>query len=289
MFVSLWIGDAEAKLVNFVTKSDIRRPPQVLEGANSFRERVWSRIIDPSTWTGLLYAIIQFPVGVAGFVLVIVVFSVAGSLIAAPLFAVLGDEALEIGGASGIVIDSAVEALPLTTLGVLTWLTGMHVIVACSTLHARWARLMLGSRGRRRAGSDGMTEPPGPTGPPPRQLLPPAEQPLDEIALPAASPAGIERGPAIDGVAAAQEHPAVRLLTAREREVTQLIARGYSNADICETCYISEGTVKTHVRNILAKLDLRDRTQVVVFAYESGLVRPGGRQGEAASVAQLIV
>jgi DNA-binding NarL/FixJ family response regulator len=61
----------------------------------------------------------------------------------------------------------------------------------------------------------------------------------------------------------------------------KLLARGYSNADVCEMCYISEGTVKTHVRNILAKLNLRDRTQVAVFAYESGLVRPRAWRREA--------
>ena len=54
-----------------------------------------------------------------------------------------------------------------------------------------------------------------------------------------------------------------------------LLARGMSNADIAEACFISEGTVKTHVKRILAKLDLHDRTQVVVFAYENGLVKPG--------------
>jgi len=61
-------------------------------------------------------------------------------------------------------------------------------------------------------------------------------------------------------------------LTPREREVLTLIARGYSNAAIAETFVISEGTVKTHVKRVLAKLDLRDRTQAAIWAYETGFV-----------------
>ena len=91
--------------------------------------------------------------------------------------------------------------------------------------------------------------------------------------------------PAITGplIAALAKRPTTRTeltnqlekLTPREREVLELLAQGRSNSDIARALVIAEGTAKTHVASILAKLGLRDRIQCVIFAYESGLIRPG--------------
>jgi DNA-binding NarL/FixJ family response regulator len=77
------------------------------------------------------------------------------------------------------------------------------------------------------------------------------------------------------------EPPALDELTPREREVLELLARGLSNPQICERLVVSEATTKTHVARILQKLGLRDRIQAVIYAYETGLIEPGGG-GDAA-------
>lgn len=65
-------------------------------------------------------------------------------------------------------------------------------------------------------------------------------------------------------------------ITPRERDVLELVTRGYSNAEISEALFLSESTVKSHVQRMLGKLALRNRVHAVIYAYEKGIVRAGG-------------
>jgi DNA-binding NarL/FixJ family response regulator len=70
------------------------------------------------------------------------------------------------------------------------------------------------------------------------------------------------------------------LLSPREKDTLLRLARGRSNAEIAGDLFLSEATVKTHVAAVLRKLELRDRTQAVVWAYENGIIRPGSADAE---------
>jgi DNA-binding CsgD family transcriptional regulator len=254
LYLSRWAGDIEAWLVRHISTIELRRPPTGIERGQSFRTQVWTRLIDPTTWTGLVYLVVQFPLGIAAFAGLVVIGAAAGSLITAPLQLQFWLDEIDLGFT---VVDRPREALALVPIGVGVLFAGLHLVNIASALHAWWARFMLGSRARRVPSLKDGPEAPVPDGGQPMASEPPAETMPD-----------VER--LAEPVEAAQ----IAELTPREREVLRLIARGYSNAEIAEAFSISEGTVKTHVKRLLGKLGLRDRTQAVVFAYEVGFATP---------------
>jgi DNA-binding NarL/FixJ family response regulator len=102
----------------------------------------------------------------------------------------------------------------------------------------------------------------------------------DALLAPAVTRAVIEEFSRQASARAPAPPAAVAELTAREQEVLDLLFRGLSNPEICKRLVISEATAKTHVARILQKLDLRDRVQAVIYAYETGLVAPGQHEDQ---------
>ncbi len=256
LFLTRWAGDAEAWTIRRVSQIELRRPPTAIDLSQSLRAQLWTRLIDRNTWTGLAYLFVQFPLGIASFTGLVTATALVGSLVGAPAVMALSDATYGFGG---IIPDvtTVQGSLILVPIGLLGFLVAVHLINVASATHATWARLMLASRAK--------AIPTAPT-----QLAP---QPSDPTGgHPAALP--------VDGHVQEGSEPAGQLtglasLTNREQEVLGLIARGHSNADIAEAFVLSEGTVKTHVKRVLSKLEVRDRTQAAVYAYDIGFVKPG--------------
>ncbi len=97
----------------------------------------------------------------------------------------------------------------------------------------------------------------------------------DALLAPSVTRRLLERFSSRPQIASLAPPPGLHLLTGREREVMALIVRGLSNAEIGNKLFLSEPTVKTHVSRVLMKLAVRDRVQLIVLAYERGLVEPG--------------
>lgn len=300
IFGSRLIGDVESLMVGYVSDIEIKRPPWKTEDTQGWRSRLWVRMIDPTTWTGIVYLFIQFPLGIGAFVTLIVSFAVSGALIASPLVIQLTGDPLEMDFAGwSAILDRPAEAVWLIPVGLVMFLLTVHLVTVLSVLHATWARFMLGSRARviqtpsispdqspdeeRATVKEPPYSPAPDTGGRVRAFSPVAPQtsvPQSEKPPPGQD---FDYGSAATSGSLLTARSLTEDLTQREREVLLLLARGMTNAEIAETCVISQGTVKTHVKRILAKLQLHDRTQVVVFAYETGLVTPEtGKQARSA-------
>ncbi len=327
LFISRWFGDLEAFIAGRVNGSPIRRPPFRLEGVSGFRSQVKVRLVDPTTWTGLIYLVVQFPIGIAAFTGLVVVYAAVGAATFAPVFTLITDNPIDIASDAGwtVTFNTPVDALLLTPVGLLGMVLASHLVLGFSSLHGWWAKLMLGSRSSRVSSRPAPT-PAGDDPPRTTAVAETHEQESDsvadsgivterEIVADNDSRTDTESEPEIESPRTAArtslteepvEHaepflkpvpnpselvavveivePPLDLapiseLTAREQEVFMLMAHGDTNADIAEELFISEGTVKTHVKRVLSKLYMRDRTQVVVFAYERGLVVPGAVTG----------
>jgi len=335
LFISRWLGDLEAYTAGYVNGSNIRRPPFRLEGVSGFRSQVKVRLVDPTTWTGLVYLIAQFPLGIIAFVTLVAVYSTVGAMLFSPLGGLLNDGnyfwdvvvKVQLIGTWTINLNEYPGSLLSIPFGLAGFVLASHLVVTFSSLHGWWARLMLGSRSTRVSSRPAPT----PTGDdPPRPSTAVESEGLEAGAVAAVQPdaasltesaSGDREEKSADentdiespktaartssvGTPTSTEEPFLKPvpnpseltissevdpaapdlapiseLTSREQEVFMLMARGDTNADIAEELFISEGTVKTHVKRVLSKLYMRDRTQVVVFAYEKGLVVPGAAVG----------
>jgi DNA-binding CsgD family transcriptional regulator len=207
--------------------------------------------------------------------------------------------------------------------GLLGLVLASHLVLAFSSLHGWWAKLMLGSRSNR-VSSRPVPAPEGDEPPRPSTTAEPLSTDSNAIAVTEPESEPDSEISALDDSSDEDDHPETKEvesprtaaqtslssdtpvvpepflkavpnpvevaeavvddspdmtpiteLTTREQEVFMLMAHGDTNADIAEELFISEGTVKTHVKRVLSKLYMRDRTQVVVFAYEKGIVLPG--------------
>ncbi|MEE8422823.1 MAG: sensor domain-containing protein [Dehalococcoidia bacterium] len=259
LYLTRWSGDIESYAIRRVAGIELRRPPTKLERGLSFRTQVWTRLIDPTTWAGLLYLFVQFPLGVAMFVLMVVGGAVSGALIASPFLPEPEQFTLNLRWWE---LTEQTSPAVWAPAGVLLFVVMAHVVNAVSALHALWARLLLGSRAKNVPAIPDLA-PDEPDG------GPPDDENAAAPSLPS-PPLGTAEQPAFAGATL------LRSLTPREREVLLLVAQGYSNAEIAEAFVISEGTVKTHVKRLLSKLGRRDRTQATIFAYEAGLMQPSG-------------
>ena len=310
LFISRWLGDLEAFTSGYVNGRAIRRPPSKLEGVSNFRSQIKVRLIDPTTWTGLIYLVAQFPIGIGMFVGLVVTYTVSGAFTIAPLLQYILDEPVEIGPIFGfnVFLDTPREALLLTPFGILGFFLASHLIIIVSSIHGVWARLMLGSRSSR-VSSRAAPTPTGDDTPSPttdrRQGLetrdtgtepepdadsdstPGEDRPAPSILTPLRPAIAAVPPPILtlvpDPPEMAPNTAAISELTAREQEVFMLMAHGDTNADIAEELFISEGTVKTHVKRVFSKLEMRDRSQLVVFAYEQRLVVPHSGDGDSAA------
>ena len=257
LYLTRWAGDAEAWVTRRVAQIELRRPPTAIERGQSFRSQLWTRLIDRNTWTGLVYLFVQFPIGLGMFVGLVVISAVAGAFVGAPILIAFSDVEFHIFGWSASEVSAWREGLALVPVGLMIFLLEVHLVNTFSALHALWARFMLASRAKTIPSIPEVIDP-SPDGP--DGGLPVPADATDVV------PAGPDPAIELTGLAS---------LTRREKEVLGLIARGHSNAEIAEAFVISEGTVKTHVKRVLAKLDLRDRTQAASYAYEVGFVKPG--------------